>query len=318
MTSIWEPNGRADALVLRSFVDCILDIRDAAKSLEKKEEIMRDTQHILLNQTVRKVSVAVRKLCLDGGGRLLKQCIDSPTLQPVQKVKDGPSLQIDQKRSGIGGKLVLSDGGKVDFTFPPSTHKVILNPLPGIVFGQPHACKIRPPFDGDRCGLRFRQWLKQSVVQIDSVTYTAERLLRLIANFEGAHSNEHLTLVPSGLSLDQVDTGNDMQYRLGNLILFGGLSYAQIFTLYTGLQIMFQARYVTPRILNAKDGQLLSPKGAIPPTDGDLVIRAPVFSTQVAYAGHPMFVFGHDRNPHPREGTVTVTRISVPEKYQKK
>ena len=108
----------------------------------------------------------------------------------------------------------------------------------------------------------------------------------------------------------------DMKYKLGNLVLFGGLSYAQYFTLYTGLQVMFQARYVTPRILNAESGQVLSADRKIQPTDGDLVIRAPVFSTQVAYAGHPLFVFGGDGKPHPREGSVTMTRISVPENKQ--
>ena len=313
MTSIWEPNRRADALVLRNFADCILDIRDAAQTLERKEEIMGDTQHILLKQTVRKVSVAVRKLCLDGGGRLVRRCIDAPALQPVQKVKDGPTLRLDQKRPGFQGRMVRADGREADFEFPEATHQISLSPLPGVEFGQPPpACTIRPPFDGDRSGLRFRQWLKQKVLQIDSVTYTAETLLRLVANYEGAHTSEHLTLVPSGLDVNQVDTGNEMQYRLGNLILFGGLSYAQYFTLYTGLQVMFQARYVTPRILNAESGQALSADREIRPTGDELVIRGPVFSTKVAYAGHPLFVFGDDGRPHAREGSVTTTMISVP------
>lgn len=213
--------------------------------------------------------------------------------------------------------MVWANGREADFEFPETTHQVSLSPLPGVEFGQsPPACTICPPFDGDRSGLRFRQWLNQKVLQIDSITYTAETLLRLIANYEGAHTSEHLPLVPSGLDVDKVDSGNEMQHRLGNLILFGGLSYAQYFTLYTGLQVMFQARYVTSRIMNAENGQILSSDMERRPTGGDLVIRGPVFSTKIAYAGQPLFVFGDDGKPHAREGSITTTRISVPEDKQ--
>lgn len=52
--------------------------------------------------------------------------------------------------------------------------------------------------------------------------------------------------------------------------------------------------------------------GAAPPPTLEVVIAQPTFSTQMAYAGHPAYIFGEQHNPHPREGSPTRTVISVP------
>ena len=311
---IWEENERASELALQNLAHCVLDIREATQILEHKDDIRRDTGHLLLKQMVRKVAVAVRKISLDGGGRLLRICVSSPRLPAIRMDRGRVRhLQIIQERAPYKGRARFEDGTETEFEFPKAIHEVTMRSLPGIEYREEGACVVRPPFDEAEEGVKLSRWLKQEVIQIDSIVYTAENLIRLVANFEGAHTNELIPFVVSGLNLDQVGKGNEMRYQIMNTVRFGGLSYAQYFVLYTGIQIMHQASHITAEVLNRERRGLEYKKKEHPPADIPAVIQNPVFDTNISYSGNPMFVFGQDGQPDPREGSTTKTLIQAPQ-----
>ena len=314
MIQIWKEKERASELSLQNLAHCILDIREATKVLGYKDEIKNDPQYLLLKQMVRKVSVAVRKICLDGGGRLLRQCVLSPQLHAILPINGRvQQLRINQERAAYKGFAKFEDGNETEFEFPKAMHEVTVRSPPGIVFGEEGACIVLPPFDKTGKGVKPAKWLKQEVIQIDSVVYTAENLIRLVANLEGAHTNELIPFVVSGLNFDQAGKGNEIQYKMINVVLFGGLSYAQYFVLYTGVQIMYQASYITAAVLNRERKGPEYKKIERPPKDTPAVIHQPVFDTKISYGGNPMFVFGRDGKPDPREGSITKTLMQTPQ-----
>lgn len=312
MVEIWKPNERAHDLSLLALAECLLDIRDARDILKQEEAIKKDNHHHLLRQMVRMTAVAVRKI-LDS--KLLETCIYQPTLPAIASVGIRPRLELKIQRPEHSGVAVSGDGKEEKFSFPEATYEAQVHPLPGVEFGEGGKCTIRPPFATEGDGLKLGRWLNQRVIQIDSVVYTAEKLIRLIANFEGAHTHVLPTIVASGLSIDQVDSGPEMEYRAANIIRFGGLSYAQLFTFYTGIQVMHQASYVVANVLRRQRlglGPGQTQQDEQPPPTLEVVIADPTFSTQVAYAGQPLYIFGEQHNPHPREGSLTRTVIGVP------
>ncbi len=311
MVEIWKPNERAHDLSLLALAECIRDIRAAKDILKQREAIKEDKHHHLLRQMVRMTAVAVRKI-LDS--KLLQTCIYQPTLPAMARVGPRPRLVLKMQRPEHSGVAVSEDGKEEKFSFPETTYEAQVHPLPGVEFGEGGKCTIRPPFATEGAGLKLGRWLNQRVIQIDSVVYSAEKLIRLIANFEGAHTHVLPTMVASGLPIDQIDNGPEMEYRAANIIRLGGLSYAQLFTFYTGIQVMHQASYVAANVLRR---QRLGPgsdqaQDEQPPPTLEAVIAEPTFSTQVAYAGQPLYIFGEQHNPHSREGSPTRTVISVP------
>ena len=312
MIARWKINERAHPIVLRSFAECVLDLHEAAIIFERKGEIEEDKTGEGLRRAVRKTAVVMRKICLDSGGRLIKQCVKSPMFPRLQEVGSSPSLHVDAIRPGLKGTATRKDGNSKDFEFPEAAHQVSLQPLPGVEFGEQGACILHTPFDRERPPIKFQKWLRQKVLQIDSVVYHAEALLRLVANYEGAHVQALRTMAPSGLSLDQVDTRTDMQYRLANFIRFGMFTYPQLFTLYSGLAVMFLAKEMTEEILSNEGvtGTSETTKPARPTVRW--MAAEPVLESRVVYAADPLYIFGEDGNPHPREGTATKTKISTP------
>ena len=81
-------------------------------------------------------------------------------------------------------------------------------------------------------------WLKLKVLQINSVGYTLRDALKLVADYDGAHTNDLPAFIAVGVNPEDIDSGRNMKYRLTNSVYFGCLSYIQLVTLYTGLYII--------------------------------------------------------------------------------
>jgi len=120
-------------------------------------------------------------------------------------------------------------------------------------------------------------WLGAKALQVNSVSYTVKDALKLVADYEGAHTNELFSVVAVGVNPEAIDRGRNMKYRLVNSVRFGCLSYVQLVVLYTALY------------LTGKMKQLLAESGKTPAGVGasaversirhlrtDLVVRAPI------------------------------------------
>ena len=310
--TVWQANERAHELSLQAMAECILDIRQAKSILDDKAAIAADRQGYLRTKMAREMSIAVRKLLLDGGASLLKTCIARPSLPAVAAVAEGPTLRTETRREKVEGVAVRQGGREQAFSFPEATHSIELRPLPGIEFREGGACTVRPPFATSGSGYKLTRWLKQRVYQVDSVVFTAEKLLRLVANFEGAHKSTLRTMVASGLPLDAIGRGAEMEYRVGNLVRFGGLSYPQLFTVYTAVQIMHQSSRVAADVLNRQRGGTTPSEAQQSAPTMSPVIAQPVLDTQITCSADPVLIFGDDGEAHPREGQPTHTEVRVP------
>ena len=83
----------------------------------------------------------------------------------------------------------------------------------------------------------FDAWLKAKALQVNSVSYTVKDALRLVADYEGAHTNELPALLAVGVNPEDFDKGRNMKYRLVNSVYFGCLSYVHVVVLYTALYL---------------------------------------------------------------------------------
>ena len=100
--------------------------------------------------------------------------------------------------------------------------------------------QLEDPFDWAAEPVKDARWLNSRVLQVDDTTLTAEQLLRMMVNREGAHSerNELASLnFASPVRISLPDVG-DEAYRRANTIKFSHLSYIQIFTYLVGVYIV--------------------------------------------------------------------------------
>lgn len=98
--------------------------------------------------------------------------------------------------------------------------------------------------------MKFSRWMNMKVLQVDDAVLSAERVLRLLANYEGAHIElNEMTLDNSSTPVNaRLADNNDELYRRGNWVTFGGVSYFQIFTLLVGVYLVNTTRETLRRL----------------------------------------------------------------------
>ena len=92
--------------------------------------------------------------------------------------------------------------------------------------------QLEDPFDWSAGPVKDTRWLNSRVIQIDDTILTAEQLLRIMANREGAHTEDSGMMglnisAPVKISLPNAD---DETHSRANTVRFSGLTYVQIFT----------------------------------------------------------------------------------------
>ena len=104
-------------------------------------------------------------------------------------------------------------------------------------------------------GVDMDTWLDTKIMQVNSIGYTIRDAMKLVADFEGAHTNDELSaFVGVGINPDEFDKGAKKRYRMANCVYFGCLSYIHLIVIYSGLLIIQMMRKLIEEHPISKDG----------------------------------------------------------------
>ena len=228
-------------MTVNAILNCVTELATAAQGLSIAAKQTNESTALLLLQTaVRQMSVPIRKLCLDNNGDLLRRTITEPRFLPMGGEK-GKFSKLTMKWRTQRHEWVVGreGGGKEEVIVPETEYEIEIGRLYGIEFQEDGWCQIRSPFDGAGSGVDMDSWLATKVLQVNSVGYTVGDALTLVANYEGAHTNDGLpAFVAVGVSPDDFDKGASKRYRMANSVYFGCLSYIHLVVVYSGLYII--------------------------------------------------------------------------------
>ena len=198
----------------------------------------------------RQISVALRKLLLDGNGSLLKRCIQHPEMHPMKAPVDNAKT-LRGLRSFKKQDLVLSfaDGSSSTLNIPAYDHIVTVHPLFGIHHESDRRSVITSPFDLRAKTVKFSKWMNAKILEVHEMHFDARSVLHLMAIKEGAHTSERLPFVGPVLP----DEDNDSRYSAIDGIKFGVFSYMQFFSVFTGLYLTNRVREALGLVASTND-----------------------------------------------------------------
>ena len=192
----WNTRSAVGSYTFERFVECVADIAEAVKLVDEQSRQGQLQTHSL-NRACRNVSVAVRKLMLDRNGHLFKENLE-PLLHPLKDPRRRPKkgLRPDVLVETIDGMSIHYTVGESEeertSSAPGYEHRTVVNPLYGLLRTGKEQYRLDDPFDWTAKPMKFSRWMNVKVLQVDDAVLSAERVLRLLANYEGAHveSNE--------------------------------------------------------------------------------------------------------------------------------
>lgn len=228
-------------MTVNAMLECVTELAGVAGRLPVATTQSDETATaLILRSVVRQMSVPIRKLCLEGKPNLLQRVILEPLFLPVGGQKGKYSQATMRWRTERHEwTLGYADGRKKEVIVPESEHEIQMGRLYGIEFQQDGWCAVKSPFDETCRGIGMDPWLATKILQVNSVGYTVRDALKLVADFEGAHTSDQLpAFVAVGVKPDDMDKGARKRYRMANCIYFGCLSYAQLVVMYCGLYII--------------------------------------------------------------------------------
>lgn len=276
-------------------LDSLLDLGSAAEGLHDRKSLFdTDGGWRVLQGVVRQISVPVRKLCLESDGALLKKTIASPTFHPLGgkkgRYRRATLSWRSERREYVFG---YANGKKETVLVPEAKHEIEIGRLYGVDFLEDGWCAIRSPFDLTVRPIPLDAWLDAKALQVNSVSYTVKDALKLVADYEGAHTNELPAWVAVGVNPEDIDTGRRMKYRLVNSVYFGCLSYVHIIVLYAALYLIERMQQLLAETTDTLSGVDYSPvERSIRHIRTDLVLRA-----RIVNATHEMIVVGKSDAP---------------------
>ena len=240
----WEIQSEVDGFVFERFALCLADIAESVK-LVNEMCLQGEFKIHSFDKTARDISVAIRKVMLDGGGHLFKTCVH-PTLHQLKDPKRRPKkgLQPDVLIEKIGdmsiGYTVGESKEERTFAAPGYKHRTVVNPLYGLLRTGKEQYQLDDPFDLSRQQIKYGRWINLKILQVGDAVLSAERILQLLANYEGAHVElNQLTRHNASSPVDmKLPDDKDELYRKGTWVTFGGVSYLHIFTLLVGLYLV--------------------------------------------------------------------------------
>ena len=253
MTDVWKFRENVNREHVFDFLLCIVDIIDAVNDLKDAD---KDNAGLKAISAARRISVPLRKLLLDGSGRLLKSCLADPNIHPLKR----PSLNerpitFVQKFKRPPMVLGFEDGRQTTIEIPEYEQRTTIHPLYGMRHDGAQAFVIEMPFDREAPPIKFKAWINTKVLQIDGMLFSAKDLLREVVNHEGAHISDGKKLgMPAASSLT-MDNLENKRYRAVNAVKFGALSYAQNFALCTGLYITSRSKTLIADLPLDKDSK---------------------------------------------------------------
>ena len=286
----WQLHSDVHPMTVGTFLDSVMDLGSAAEGLlDKKSLFHTDGGWRAFQSVVRQISIPLRKLCLDDEGALLKKTIASPTFHPLGGQKGRyRRAKISWRSERREGVFAYADGKTETVVVPETEHEIEIGRLYGVDFLEDGWCAIHSPFDLKARPVSLDAWLDAQALQVNSVSYTVKDALRLVADYEGAHTNELPAWVAAGVNPEDIDKGRNMKYRLVNSVYFGCLSYVQVVALYTALYLTGRMQQLLAKSANTLAGLDASlVERSIRHIRADLVLRA-----RIVKATHEMIVVG--------------------------
>ena len=249
----WEIQPEVDSFTFGLFAECMADMAESLKVINEMALQKRLRIHSL-DKAARDISVAIRKVMLDGGGYLFKECVE-PLLHPLKDPgrRHRKGLRPDVLVERIEGMSIDYTVGESEeqktFTAPAYEHRTVVNPLYGLLRTGKEQYRLDDPFDLSAQPIKYGRWLNLKVLQVGDSVLSAERILQLLANYEGAHveSNQMTSFNASGPVDIKLPDRRDELYRKGTWITFGGVSYLHVFTLLVGVYLVNMTRETLKR-----------------------------------------------------------------------
>ena len=305
---MWNWNKAVHPMTVNAMIECITELATAAQQLAIVYSGSNEsTAPLLLRTAVRQMSVPIRKLCLDGQDRLLQRVVSDPQFLSVGG-KKGKFGKATMKRRTQRQEWVLGfeDGRREQVIVPEIEHEIQIGRLYGIEFQEGGWCQVTSPFDESGSPLSMENWLDMKILQVNSVGYSVGDALKLVADFEGAHTNADRlpAVVAVGVRPDDIDRGAGKRYRMANCVHFGCLSYVQLVVIYSGLYIIRMMKELVTSHDLRKDGVDTSGVAElISPVRTDLSARSRILDSC-----HEMIVVGKSNVPG-AERQPTVYRV---------
>ena len=237
-TTRWQIRQSVHPISVQALLECLVEI---ASALEEFGQIARHhpTSGELLLVKTRQISVALRKIILDGNGSMLKRCIENPEMHPMkapaENAKTFRSTQSFKEQECV---LSFVDGSSKTLKIPEHDYVVAVHPLFGINHESESKSVFTTPFDFTARTVKFSKWMKTKILEVNSMQFDARSVLHLMAVNEGAHTNERLSMMGPVLP----DEDSDARYSAIDGIKFGNFSYMQFFSLFTGLYLVRRFR----------------------------------------------------------------------------
>ena len=180
----------------------------------------------------------IRKLILSGDTQLLWQCF-VPILHPMSKPASTGST--DKLTQWVGNQTItVGTEGSLrtdEFTFTTEhTAETLVNPLYGLRRTGELLYRLEELVDWSIAPIRYGQWINTKILQVDATIITAEDLLNVMVNREGAHTELDVMARVNAAGPIDITIGDRAaeKYRKANVINFSGISYIQIFTFLVG------------------------------------------------------------------------------------
>ena len=152
--------------------------------------------------------------------------------------------------------------------------------------------------------------MSRQVIEIDGNQFHAEQLLRDMANKEGAHIEEnHSLIAPEDVTFDR---DKNTLHRLANAVRFGGLTYLQIFSLYTGLYMVNNTRPMLDKLPFPKGNESVA---YICETISQSPRSLSTREAEIEFFNYPIAVLDHDRNLRGNFEAGVRSTFKVPDKY---
>ena len=225
----WQLHPNVHPMTVGTLLDSVMDLGSATEGLlDKKSLFDTDGGWRVLQAIVRQISIPLRKLCLDGEGTLLKNTIASPTFHPLGgqkgRYRRATISWRSERRECVFG---YADGKKETVIVPETKHEIEIGRLYGIDFLEDGWCAIHSPFDLMASPVPLDAWLDAKALQVNSVSYTIRDALRLVADYEGAHTNELPAWIAVGVNPEDAESLNN-QLSLIPLVVIACLLFEQL------------------------------------------------------------------------------------------
>ncbi len=296
--SSWQLHPEVHPMTVSTFIDSVVDLGSAVEGLFAKKSIFdTDGGWRVFQAIVRQMSVPLRKLCLESEGALLKKTIANPTFHPLGGKKGQyRSVTIEWRSERREITFGYASGQQETVVVPETEHAIEIGRLYGVDFLEDGWCEIHSPFDLMAHPIPLNAWLDAKALQVNSVSYTVRDALKLVADYEGAHTNELPAVTAVGVNPEDIDKGRNMKYRLVNAVYFGCLSYVHIVVLYSALYLAGKLQQLLAESTNSLAGVDASPaEQSIRHIRPNLDMRG-----RLVKATHEMIVCGKSNAPENR------------------